>query len=161
MIIFCSNCGTQSVPGATFCSGCGQRVVAPQVNCPTCGQVWPNAPSAPTHAAVVSSQPISNAPAWPAPIPSSDSSVLANFPAPTPSPNDLQSFPPPQQATASAPVKPPIYGRNFVEGKHCGNCGADVELGALTCPNCQTNDLAKTPGATIKNAIVNPDIEEK
>lgn len=162
MTTFCSSCGTPASPGAAFCSGCGQRVVAPQVNCPTCGQVWANAPTTPVQAAGNYAQPTGTAPAWPAPAPSLDPAGLASFPAPTPNLTNLQSFPPPQQATASAPVKLPIYGKDFVEGKHCGNCGADIEQGALECSNCQTSDFAIIPGASIKNASinVNPNTEE-
>jgi predicted amidophosphoribosyltransferase len=148
---YCSNCGTPSSPGASFCSGCGQKVAAPQVNCPTCGQIWPHASTASAQTSGNHSQPASNASAWPAPVPLDDPSALANFPPPTPSITTLQSFAPPQQITTSAPFKLPYYGKNFVKGKHCGNCGAEIVQGVLECPNCQTSDFAKIARARIKS----------
>lgn len=152
MTTYCSSCGTPSSPGASFCSGCGQKVTAPQVNCPTCGQLWPNASPAPAQTLGIYSQADSNAPAWPSPVPLGDPSALANFPAPTPNLTTLQSFAPSQQSTTSAPIKLPNYGKNFVEGKHCGNCGSEIVQGGLECPNCQTSDFAKIAGALVKNA---------
>jgi hypothetical protein len=157
---YCSSCGTPSSAGASFCSGCGQRVVVPQVNCPTCGQVWQNPPVAQVQSGGLYSQPASNTQAWSAPVPYNNTADLASLPAPAPNLTNFQSFAPPQQVTVDTPIKPPLYGKNFVEGKHCGNCGADIEQGVLECSNCQTSEFAKMPEAEIKYASLDSDIDK-
>ena len=150
MTTYCSTCGTPSVPGASFCSGCGQRVVAPERNCPTCGQVWPNAPHAQPPALV--SPPASSPQAWPAPTTNSASAGLSSFPPPAPSNFNPQGFPPPPQASSNVQIKLPVYGKNFIEGSHCGNCGAQIQVDLSECISCGTADYSKLTGASRKTS---------
>lgn len=123
---FCASCGTQVVPGAVFCTSCGQRIIEPQKVCPTCGQIWPQ------------------------PATSLSAPNLANLPAPS-AHQALSQMPPPMASnTNPTNFKAPVYGENFVEGLHCGNCGSILDTGSSTCADCGTNDVSKFPGATIK-----------
>jgi len=159
---YCSSCGAPATPEALFCSSCGQSLLKDK-NCPTCGQIWPSAPTplaqaSSTQTNIGYSQPIVSEQAWPAPIP--QQVTLSSLPAPAPNPMNLQSFPPPSQGPVNPSVRPPNYGRNFVEGVHCGNCGTGIEQGQITCSVCGTNDFSKIPGAVVKSALTDTNSQE-
>jgi len=111
MANFCGSCGAGLNPNAKFCNGCGRPITAAKPMCPTCGQDMPQ-------------QPASSAPS---------SFVGAHVAQPANPSTGTQTL----SGNLGFPF--PAYGKDFIAGEHCGNCGFDVQDG--TCANCGTEDL--------------------
>ena len=112
MANFCGSCGAGLVPNSKFCGGCGQQINMPKPVCLTCGQDLPQ-PGADSFAEVgeMNFQTGGNR------------SQLASAVAPR---TDTQA-------------NLPNYGKNFVAGQHCGNCGFETQ--GPVCESCCTDNV--------------------
>jgi len=114
MANFCGSCGAGLNPNAKFCNGCGRPITAAKPMCPTCGQDMPQ-------------QPASSAPSSFVGAHVAQPAAQANPPVGTQAPLGNPAF------------HMPLYGKEFVAGQHCGNCGFDVQGNA--CARCGTGDI--------------------